>query len=103
LRVLELNHRQIWVCKQAGKEMDIKITAYEMLENLNRYTKSSFNPLTPNDIYSHRAVIPLKIKFPNKNMREKPTNTPIINLFFLIMYSSFYMFRHYITILRERS
>jgi hypothetical protein len=40
---------------------------------------SSFNPLTPNDLYTHRAVIPLKIKIHGKNMREKPTNTPIIH------------------------
>jgi hypothetical protein len=33
-------------------------------------------------------------------MREKPTNTPLINL---IMHGSSYMFRHYIAILRERS
>jgi hypothetical protein len=38
-----------------------------------------FNPLTPNELLRRRAVIPLKIKIPNKNMREKPTNTPIIN------------------------
>jgi hypothetical protein len=35
-------------------------------------------------------------------MREKPTNTPIIYCL-LIMYGSFYMFRQYIAILRERS
>jgi hypothetical protein len=38
------------------------------------------NPLTPNDLYRRRAVRPLKIKIHNKNMREKPTNTPIIHL-----------------------
>jgi hypothetical protein len=36
------------------------------------------NPLTPNDLESRRTVSPLKIKIPNKNMREKPTNKPII-------------------------
>jgi hypothetical protein len=37
------------------------------------------NPLTPNNIKRRRAVIPLKTKIPSKNMREKPTNTPIIH------------------------
>jgi hypothetical protein len=36
------------------------------------------NPLTPNDLQRRRAVSPLKIKIPSKNMRENPTNTPII-------------------------
>jgi hypothetical protein len=35
-------------------------------------------PLTPNDLQRRRTVGPLKIKIPSKNMREKPTNTPII-------------------------
>jgi hypothetical protein len=35
-------------------------------------------------------------------MREKPTNTPI-TLSLLVVYGSFYMFRHYIAIFRERS
>jgi hypothetical protein len=34
-------------------------------------------------------------------MREKTTNTPIINSVILIMYGSSYMFRHYIAIIRE--
>jgi hypothetical protein len=29
------------------------------------------NPLTPNDLYRSRAVSPLKIKIPSKNIREK--------------------------------
>jgi hypothetical protein len=37
------------------------------------------NLLTPNDLQRRRAVGPLKIKIPSKNMREKPTNTPIIH------------------------
>jgi hypothetical protein len=37
-----------------------------------------FNPLMPNDLERRRAVSPLKIN-PSKNMREKPTNTPIIH------------------------
>jgi hypothetical protein len=37
------------------------------------------NPLTPNDLQRRRAVSSLKIKIPSKNMREKPTNTPIIH------------------------
>jgi hypothetical protein len=46
---------------------------------------------------------PLKIKIPSKNMRENPTNTPIIHSVLLIVYGSSYMFRHYIAIVRERS
>jgi hypothetical protein len=38
-----------------------------------------FNPLTPNDLKRRRTVSYLKIKIPSKNMREKPTNTPIIH------------------------
>jgi hypothetical protein len=37
------------------------------------------NPFTPNDLYRRRALSALKIKIPSKNMREKPTNTPIIH------------------------
>jgi hypothetical protein len=37
-------------------------------------------PLTPNDLQRRHAVSPLQIKIPTKNMREKPTNTPIIHL-----------------------
>jgi hypothetical protein len=37
------------------------------------------NPLTLNDLRRRRAVIPLKIKIPSKNMREKPTNATIIH------------------------
>jgi hypothetical protein len=37
------------------------------------------HPLTPNNLYRRRAVSPLKIKIPCKNMREKPTYTPIIH------------------------
>jgi precorrin-3B methylase len=40
---------------------------------------SFINPLTPNDLKRRRAVNPLKIKIPCQNMREKPTNTPIIH------------------------
>jgi hypothetical protein len=32
------------------------------------------NPLMPNDLQRRRAVSPLKIKIPGKNMPEKPTN-----------------------------
>jgi hypothetical protein len=39
---------------------------------------SVFYPLTPNDLKRRRAVSPLKIKIPSKNMHEKPTNTPVI-------------------------
>jgi hypothetical protein len=37
------------------------------------------NPLTPNNLQRSRALSPLKVKIPSKNMREKPTNTPIIH------------------------
>jgi hypothetical protein len=37
------------------------------------------NPLTPNDLQRRSSVSPLKIKIPSKNMREKPTNAPIIH------------------------
>jgi hypothetical protein len=37
------------------------------------------NPLTPNDLKRRRAVSPLNIKISSKNMREKPTNAPIIH------------------------
>jgi hypothetical protein len=39
----------------------------------------TLNPLTPNDLQGRRAVSLLKIKIHSKNMREKPTNTPIIH------------------------
>jgi hypothetical protein len=38
-----------------------------------------FNPLTPKDLQRRRAVSPLKIKIPGKNVREKPTNTQTIH------------------------
>jgi hypothetical protein len=41
-------------------------------------THYNINPLKPKDLLRRRAVSPLKIKIPSKNMREKPTNTPII-------------------------
>jgi hypothetical protein len=44
----------------------------------NYFLSGHFNPLTPNDLQRRRAVSPLKIKIPSKDMREKPTNTPII-------------------------
>jgi hypothetical protein len=36
------------------------------------------NPLVSKDLSRRRAMSPLKIKIPSKNMREKPTNTPTI-------------------------
>jgi hypothetical protein len=42
----------------------------------------------------------LKIKIPNKNMRENQQTQQLFIQF--IMYGSSYMFRHYIAILRER-
>jgi hypothetical protein len=44
------------------------------------------NPLTPNVLQRRRAVSPLKIKIPSKNMREKPKNAPIIHsIYYLCM------------------
>jgi hypothetical protein len=47
--------------------------------NAAKINKFFINPLTPNDIKRRRGVSPLKIKIHSKNMREKPTNTPIIH------------------------
>jgi hypothetical protein len=54
----------------------------ETNKQTNKHTWISYitiNPLTPNDLQRRRAVSPLKIKIPNKNMREKPTNATIIH------------------------
>jgi hypothetical protein len=51
----------------------LKVTA-DRIRILNE-----FNPLTLNDLSRRRAVSPLKIKIPSKNIRKKPTNTPIIH------------------------
>jgi hypothetical protein len=63
---------------------------------------AKFNPLTSNDLQRCRAVSPLKIKIPSKNVCEtnKYNN---YSLSLLIMYGSSYMFRNYIAIFRERS
>jgi hypothetical protein len=37
---------------------------------VNNVTKQDINPSTPNDLQRRRAVSPLKIKIPSKNMRE---------------------------------
>jgi hypothetical protein len=44
-----------------------------------RLSGKTINPLTPNNWKRRRAVSPLKIKIPSKNMREKPTNATIIH------------------------
>ena len=48
-----------------------------------QYSPTCFGNLTFKSrmtyIYIRHAVNPLKIKIPSKNMRENPTNTPIIN------------------------
>jgi hypothetical protein len=50
------------------------------LDNSKAYCiRDCTNPLTPKDLQIRRAVNLLKIKIPSKNMREKPTNTPIIH------------------------
>jgi hypothetical protein len=41
--------------------------------------EGKINPLKLKDLWRRRAVSPLKIKIPSKNMLEKPTNTPIIH------------------------
>jgi hypothetical protein len=48
-------------------------------------------------------VSPLKIKIPNKTMREKPKKYANYSFSLLIMYDISYMFRRYIAIIRERS
>jgi hypothetical protein len=48
--------------------------------SFNSLTLSQLNqPFNPERLRRRRAVSPLKIKIPSKNMREKPTNTPIIH------------------------
>jgi hypothetical protein len=42
-------------------------------------TELAVNSLTLNDLERRRALSPLKIKIPSKNMSETPTNTPIIH------------------------
>jgi hypothetical protein len=55
-----------------------------LLQNLA--AKLNIKPLTPNDLKRRRAVNPLKIKIPSKNMRETPTNTPVIHsVYYLCM------------------
>jgi hypothetical protein len=49
------------------------------VETLGSDITALVNPLTPNDLERRRAVSPLKIKIPSKNICEKPTNTPIIH------------------------
>jgi hypothetical protein len=41
--------------------------------------KTRINSLTPNDLQRRRAVSPLKVEIPIKNMREKPTNATFIH------------------------
>jgi hypothetical protein len=64
LQTLWQRHR-IWIC-----------CATTHITNTTA-SRPIINPLTPNNLYSRSAVSPLKIKIPIKNMREKPTNTPI--------------------------
>jgi hypothetical protein len=47
--------------------------------NISESNSTVVNPLKPYDFQRRRAVNSLKIKIPSKNMREKPTNTPIIH------------------------
>jgi hypothetical protein len=53
------------------------ISKFQSNQNSGRKPYSSINHLTPNVLEGRRTVSPLKIKIPCKNMREKPTNTPI--------------------------
>jgi hypothetical protein len=46
---------------------------------------------------------PFKNENPSKNMPEKTKKYTHYSLSLLIIYGSFYMFRHYIAIFRERS
>jgi hypothetical protein len=63
------------VCRTCTSYLDWR----EHLWPWERQHATSFNPLTPNDWYRRRVMSPLKFKIPSKNMREKPTNTPIIH------------------------
>jgi hypothetical protein len=64
-----------------GTQPHFCITLFEgfPIEISKTFTLRIINPSTPNDLQRHRAVSPLKIKIPSKNMREKPTNTTIIH------------------------
>jgi hypothetical protein len=49
---------------------------FEETCNLQSHSQK-FNHLTPNDLKRRRAVSPLEIKVPSKNICEKPRNTLI--------------------------
>jgi hypothetical protein len=63
---------------QGDALFSVQVGEEENSANLEK-SNNSFNPLTPNDLQTRRTLSPLKIKIPSKNMRVKPTNTPIIH------------------------
>jgi hypothetical protein len=68
------------VCHRAEVDVaDNRDICFTLLRAFWIPVRQSFNTLTPNDLKKRRTVSPLKIKIPSKNMREKPTNTPIIH------------------------
>jgi hypothetical protein len=54
-------------------EVPIKIAVCQSVNTLHsdQQVVTRLNPLTPNDLYRRRALSPLKIKIPSKNMRIK--------------------------------
>jgi hypothetical protein len=60
------------------QELWLKKSKTKIIVNCD-WNKFGYNPLTPNNWQRRRAVSPLNTKIPSKNMREKPTNTPIIH------------------------
>jgi hypothetical protein len=62
-----------------GVSIDISVTRFKKIPEMSDPQISIVNPLTPNDLERRRAVSPLKIKIPIKNIRENPTNTPTIH------------------------
>jgi hypothetical protein len=67
-----------WVLRTHSTEVNLPRREADHSQSL------CINPLTPNDLKRRRAVSPLKIKIPSKNMREKPTDTPIIHSGYLL-------------------
>jgi hypothetical protein len=67
LQLLELKHSQTWLWKQLGKNF-INIPAFETLEKVNRYTKSSFKPSLGCSDSSPPCVLGVVAVFPPLNL-----------------------------------
>jgi hypothetical protein len=69
------------------RKVQVSVTGYAVHKGEEKFSSTHLklgiswrlmvNPLTPNDLQKRRAVSPLKIKIPSKNMREKQTNATI--------------------------